>query len=125
MTERAKCSPVPRTGCALRWWEPERPGTKSLWLLPSGSDQVGDSTVRPTPAAHMVDGMRFRNPNGFHGLPLVPVVHATRHAHGEGFKVFAQHDLTRQPGRPRQTCGQVEHVVLIFARRPQAVEISR
>jgi hypothetical protein len=31
----------------------ERPETKSLWLLPSGSDQVGDSLVRPTPAAHM------------------------------------------------------------------------
>ena len=26
---------------------------KSLWLLPSGSDQVGDDHVRPTPAAHM------------------------------------------------------------------------
>ena len=35
-------------------WEPERPETKSLWLLPSGPDQVGDSLVRPTPAAHMV-----------------------------------------------------------------------
>ena len=34
-------------------WEPERPETKSLWLLPSGPDQVGDSLVRPTPAAHM------------------------------------------------------------------------
>src|SRR6478735_8685733 len=30
-----------------------RPGTKSLWLLPSGSDQVGDSAVRRLPAAHM------------------------------------------------------------------------
>jgi hypothetical protein len=30
-----------------------------LWLLPSGSDQVGDDPVRPTPAAHMAgsDGM--------------------------------------------------------------------
>ena len=41
-------------------WEPERPGTKSLWLLPSGSDQVGDSPVRPTPAAHMVDTLDCR-----------------------------------------------------------------
>src|SRR6185295_6627434 len=32
-----------------------RPGTKSLWLLPSGSDQVGDSAVRRLPSAHMVD----------------------------------------------------------------------
>jgi len=31
----------------------ERPETKSLWLLPSGPDQVGDSLVRPTPGAHM------------------------------------------------------------------------
>src|SRR3954471_20116551 len=30
-----------------------RPGTKSLWLLPSGSDQVGDSAVRRLPSAHM------------------------------------------------------------------------
>ena len=28
-----------------------RPGTKSLWLLPSGSDQVGDSAVRRLPRA--------------------------------------------------------------------------
>ena len=34
-------------------WEPERPEAKSLWLLPSGPDQVGDSLVRPTPGAHM------------------------------------------------------------------------
>ena len=32
-------------------WEPERPAAKSLWLLPSGSDQVGDDHVRPTPGA--------------------------------------------------------------------------
>ena len=38
----------------------ERPGTKSLWLLPSGSDQVGDSPVRPTPGAHMGEGLRRR-----------------------------------------------------------------
>src|SRR5574338_601953 len=31
-----------------------RPGTNSLWLLPSGPDQVGDSAVRRLPAAHMV-----------------------------------------------------------------------
>jgi hypothetical protein len=30
-------------------WEPERPDEKSLWLLPSGPDQVGDDAVRPTP----------------------------------------------------------------------------
>src|SRR3954453_22497026 len=30
-----------------------RPGTKSLWLLPSGSDQVGDSAVRRLPGGHM------------------------------------------------------------------------
>ena len=34
-------------------WEPGRPVAESLWLLPSGSDQVGDDHVRPTPAAHM------------------------------------------------------------------------
>ena len=34
-------------------WEPERPGAKSLWLLPSGSDQVGEDPARPTPARHM------------------------------------------------------------------------
>ena len=32
-----------------------RPGTKSLWLLPSGPDQVGDSAVRRLPRAHMVE----------------------------------------------------------------------
>ncbi len=36
-------------------WEPERPEAKSLWLLPSGSDQVGDDHVRPTPARHMAE----------------------------------------------------------------------
>ena len=34
-------------------WEPERPGAKSLRLLPSGPDRVGDNSVRPTPAPHM------------------------------------------------------------------------
>ena len=34
-------------------WEPERPEAISLWLLPSGPDQVGDGLVRPTPGAHM------------------------------------------------------------------------
>jgi hypothetical protein len=34
-------------------WEPERPEAKSLWLLPSGPDQIGDGLARPTPAAHM------------------------------------------------------------------------
>src|SRR6185503_20640846 len=31
----------------------ERPEAISLWLLPSGPDQVGDGLVRPTPGAHM------------------------------------------------------------------------
>ena len=35
-----------------------RPGTKSLWLLPSGPDQVGDSAVRRLPDAHMVEGCK-------------------------------------------------------------------
>src|SRR3954465_10348356 len=39
------------------------PGTtrrlNSLRLLPSGSDRVGESAVRPTPAAHMRDGARI------------------------------------------------------------------
>src|SRR5205085_4050123 len=30
-------------------------GAKSLRLLPSGPDRVGDNSVRPTPAAHMGD----------------------------------------------------------------------
>ncbi len=30
-------------------WEPERPAAKSLRLLPSGPDRVGDDYVRPTP----------------------------------------------------------------------------
>src|SRR4029079_9513985 len=30
-----------------------RPGTKSLWLLPSGPDQIGDSAVRRLRVAHM------------------------------------------------------------------------
>lgn len=34
-------------------WEPGRPAAKSLWLLPSGPDQVGDDHVRPTPARRM------------------------------------------------------------------------
>src|SRR3954464_12200732 len=37
-----------------------RPGTKSLWLLPSGSDQVGDSAVRRLPTADMGDARRPR-----------------------------------------------------------------
>ena len=37
-------------------WEPERPGAKSLWLLPSGSDQVGEDPARPTPACRMAAG---------------------------------------------------------------------
>ena len=39
--------------CALRRARggSRRPGTKSLWLLPSGSDQVGDSAVRRLPRA--------------------------------------------------------------------------
>src|SRR3569623_3480925 len=41
----------PLANCA--WWEPERPAAKSLRLLPSGSDRVGDDHVRPTPARHM------------------------------------------------------------------------
>src|SRR5205085_2456135 len=37
-----------------RGWEPERPDAEnSLRLLPSGSDRVGESAVRPTPGAHM------------------------------------------------------------------------
>ena len=31
----------------------DEPEAISLWLLPSGPDQVGDYLVRPTPAAHM------------------------------------------------------------------------
>jgi len=38
-----------RKYCDAVRWEPERPDEKSLWLLPSGSDQVGDDAVRPTP----------------------------------------------------------------------------
>jgi len=33
----------------LEGWEPGRPAAKSLWLLPSGPDQVRDDYVRPTP----------------------------------------------------------------------------
>lgn len=29
-------------------WKPERPAANSLWLLPSGPDQVGENYVRPT-----------------------------------------------------------------------------
>ena len=36
-------------------WEPERPVAKSLWLLPSGPDQVGDDHARPTPARPMAE----------------------------------------------------------------------
>src|SRR5205085_5457897 len=44
----------------LRGWEPERPDAEnSLRLLPSGSDRVGESAVRPTPARHMAAGRRF------------------------------------------------------------------
>ena len=50
-------------------WEPERPETKSLWLLPSGSDQVGDSLVRPTPAAHMGEDLGTRK------LPHISALH--------------------------------------------------
>jgi hypothetical protein len=37
-----------------------RPGTKSLWLLPSGPDQVGDSAVRRLPRGHMGEDVRAR-----------------------------------------------------------------
>ena len=56
-----RCAPLAALtfACKCSRWEPGRPGAKSLWLLPSGSDQVGDDPVRPTPAAHMAgsDGM--------------------------------------------------------------------
>jgi len=42
------------------WWEPERPDEKSLWLLPSGSDQVGDDAVRPTPGRPYGEGSKAR-----------------------------------------------------------------
>ena len=58
---RRTTSRNPRIACAA-WWEPERPGTKSLWLLPSGPDQVGDSPVRPAPARHMVAFLSPRQP---------------------------------------------------------------
>ena len=58
---RRRCAPLAALtfACKCSRWEPGRPGAKSLWLLPSGSDQVGDDPVRPTPAAHMAgsDGM--------------------------------------------------------------------
>src|SRR5206468_12208629 len=52
-----------------------RPGTKSLWLLPSGPDQVGDSAVRRLPFAHMGKG---RLPRKFMstGADSSSVVHA-------------------------------------------------
>src|SRR3546814_3004253 len=44
-------------------WEPERPGAKSLRLLPSGPDRIGDDSVRPTPAAHMGEfGCQINDP---------------------------------------------------------------
>src|SRR5205085_8917902 len=59
--ELAHCATPPRL--ALAGWVripkqkkeggSRRPGTKSLWLLPSGSDQVGDSAVRRLPNGHM------------------------------------------------------------------------
>jgi len=56
-TPSTKYSHAPATAKHdLRRWEPERPDAKSLRLLPSGSDRVGDGTVRPTPAAHMGEG---------------------------------------------------------------------
>ncbi len=42
----------PQLACGSRW-EPGRPVAKSLWLLPSDPDQVGDDHARPTPEAHM------------------------------------------------------------------------
>ena len=53
--DRARCDCAAQLYCDLcsARWEPERPVAKSLWLLPSGPDQVGDDHVRPTPAAHM------------------------------------------------------------------------
>src|SRR3546814_15950028 len=36
----------------------------SLWLLPSGPDQVGEYYVRPTPVRHMGDLMAGRKRNG-------------------------------------------------------------
>ena len=47
------CLAVARVGKA-REGGSRRPGTKSLWLLPSGPDQVGDSAVRRLPRGHMV-----------------------------------------------------------------------
>src|SRR3546814_12787934 len=43
---------------------PERPAANSLWLLPSGPDQVGEYYVRPTPVRHMGDLMAGRKRNG-------------------------------------------------------------
>src|SRR3546814_4303211 len=44
--------------------EAERPAANSLWLLPSGPDQVGEYYVRPTPVRHMGDLMAGRKRNG-------------------------------------------------------------
>ena len=66
---------VPCRVRAKGWrWEPERPETKSLWLLPSGSDQVGDSLVRPTPAAHMGEDLGTRKFAAYHAPSLT--IHA-------------------------------------------------
>src|SRR5687768_13668146 len=54
--------PQPSLGRRLRRrWEPETTRRlNSLRLLPSGPDRVGESAVRPTPAAHMVEVGRGR-----------------------------------------------------------------
>src|SRR5688500_1090068 len=102
-------------------WEPERPEAKSLWLLPSGPDQVGDCSVRPTPGAHMVDAGRFLKPRS---APH-PVAGGGGHPHAQRFMVIGQQDLACQTRRPADVRGDVEQILLFLAGRWQALEIGR
>ena len=50
-TSSGRHRPQPSLRRAMLDGGSRRPGTKSLWLLPSGPDQVGDSAVRRLPSA--------------------------------------------------------------------------
>src|SRR4051794_13034384 len=95
-----------------------RPGTNSLWLLPSGPDQVGDSAVRRLPWAHMALIAAFDKRSAAH-----PVGRTRRNADAKAVHGFGQDDLTGEPRSPRRMRGEVEQVLLLLSRGGQLLEV--
>ena len=89
----------------------ERPDTKSLRLLPSGPDRVGDGTVRPTPAAHMGERAAGCKPSR---LPTLHVADHPRHAHRQADEALSQVNLAGEPRGTGDMAGEVEQILFHF-----------